>query len=331
MSTLQGIITALAMNSVSKQLFAAEPFYVAADDPRSPVTPDDETFLLLDQFFLPEFFDLVLDEAIFLLGSDGQTYQLFDEYQQINEFEQFFLSRTLTDADLNLAGKLDNLPAITMSIDAPQDPVTSNYEYIFQGDDWLIGSAFDDVILGMSGNDLAQGNAGNDLIYGNQQNDVIYGNAGHDVLYAGQDFDQVFGGGDNDVIYGNFQDDLLHGNAGDDVLYGGQDQDQIFGDGGNDVLNGNTGHDALYGGDGSDQFRFANNSGNDTIVDFQDGADLIAISSNVNGSGIASAGAALAASSQSGDSVIVDLGAGNNITIAGFNIANLDESDFLIF
>jgi Ca2+-binding RTX toxin-like protein len=60
--------------------------------------------------------------------------------------------------------------------------------------------------------------------------------------------------------------DLLLGNAGNDTLGGFA---------GNDTLNGGTGNDYLIGGWGADTFVFEAKPGNDTIEDFQSGADKI--------------------------------------------------------
>jgi len=90
----------------------------------------------------------------------------------------------------------------------------------------------------------------------------------------------------NDVMNGLEGDDFLFGLSGDDVLRGGIGLDNLNGgrgndflDGGadNDFLNGGLGDDILQGGSGNDIFALSVNSGTDTILDFEDGADLLAL------------------------------------------------------
>jgi serralysin len=65
------------------------------------------------------------------------------------------------------------------------------------------------------------------------------------------------------------------GGSARDYLVGNHVSNQLKGNGGNDVINGLGGNDWLWGGAGSDEFRFFDNPGNDTIVDFLSGTDRI--------------------------------------------------------
>jgi serralysin len=65
------------------------------------------------------------------------------------------------------------------------------------------------------------------------------------------------------------------GGSARDYLVGNHVSNQLKGNGGNDVINGLGGNDWLWGGAGADEFRFFDNPGNDTIVDFLSGTDKI--------------------------------------------------------
>lgn len=113
-------------------------------------------------------------------------------------------------------------------------------------------------------NDLNNNVRGRDF-----SNDVINGQGGDDVLS---------GLSGNDLLRGGSGNDCLFGGTGHDTLIGGSGHDTLFGGDGNDFLNGGTGNDRLGGGFGCDTFVIAENSGTDTIVDFEVGTDRIALS-----------------------------------------------------
>ena len=89
-------------------------------------------------------------------------------------------------------------------------------------------------------------------------NDVINGQGGDD---------RIRGLSGNDWLRGGLGNDFLSGDAGHDILDGGA---------GNDWLDGGTGENFLRGGAGRDIFVLAQ-GGTQTIADFQDGSDLIAL------------------------------------------------------
>ncbi len=159
---------------------------------------------------------------------------------------------------------------------------------IFGGDglDIINGSQGNDVINGNTGDDILRGGQDNDLLRGGQDNDQLFGDLGNDTLFGDVGNDEIFGGDNIDIINGNTGDDVINGNEGDDILRGGQDNDllrggqgndQLLGDLGNDTLLGDLGNDTLIGGDGSDRFVLFPTFGSDTILDFQDGLDLLAL------------------------------------------------------
>lgn len=122
----------------------------------------------------------------------------------------------------------------------------------------------------------------------------------------------------NDTIYGGEIENQIDGGAGNDLL---------FGFGGNDRLIGGSGNDELFGGTGSDIFAFSNNSGVDVIYDFEDGLETIDFS---NLTSINNYNDVLAAATQVGDNVVIDLGSNSSVEIQLVDLATqLDSSDFV--
>lgn len=176
------------------------------------------------------------------------------------------------------------------------------------GNDLLDGGTGDDVINGGSGIDtvdytdwtkkvtvnlltgVAKGDGTDQLIsienvLGSDYNDNIVGNRLDNVLH---------GNDGNDRLVGYTGDDELHGGDGRDYLNGSSGQDQLFGDDGNDILRGGKGSDEITGGFGndvlyggelgrndqtSDTFIFNAGDGQDVIVDFELGLDLLLLDS----------------------------------------------------
>ncbi len=224
------------------------------------------------------------------------------------------------------------------------------------GDDFLQGNTGNDFLQGNQGNDTVRGGQGDDIVRGGKDNDVLFGGKGNDTIAGGDGSDTIFGGiagftgADNDSIVGRLGADLIQGNSGndflrgnqgddtvrggqgDDTVRGGQDNDVLFGGKGNDDVLGGKGNDVLFGGPDFDTFIFGDSSGQDVIGDFELNVDLIAIASNVNGSGILSEADALAqiTTDAVGDAVF-DLGGGNTVTLAGVDPSTISEADLLIF
>ncbi|NEO53419.1 MAG: DUF4347 domain-containing protein [Okeania sp. SIO3B5] len=135
-----------------------------------------------------------------------------------------------------------------------------------QGDDSINGGSGADVISGNQGFDSIDGNVNNDKIYGGKDNDIILGNGGNDLL---------LGERDNDSLEGEDGNDSLFGGKGGDYLNGGTGSDRLSGDLGDDTLVGSKGDNTLIGGRGEDVFQLKVDTGNNTILDFEDGIDLI--------------------------------------------------------
>ena len=84
------------------------------------------------------------------------------------------------------------------------------------------------------------------------------------------------GKGDDDLDGGAGADDL-DGGKGIDAIDGGAGADLLDGGKGDDELNGGKGDDSLTGGAGQDDFELSD--GDDVILDFEDGTDVISVRS----------------------------------------------------
>jgi Ca2+-binding RTX toxin-like protein len=92
-------------------------------------------------------------------------------------------------------------------------------------------------------------------------------------------------GSSNITGTGNGLDNLIVGNSGNNLLKGLGGNDTLKGEAGNDTLIGGAGNDLLTGGEGADQFLFGSGAvftasafGVDSITDFTQGSDKIALS-----------------------------------------------------
>jgi Ca2+-binding RTX toxin-like protein len=216
------------------------------------------------------------------------------------------------------------------------------------GDDpWLAGQGGADSIYGGAGNDGIAGGDGNDpwlageggadSIYGGAGDDVIFGGAGDDPWLAGEDGnDFIMGGDGNDTVsggagddfnlYGDDGADFVYGGDGNDRLFGGGGNDQLFGDGGDDHLNGQAGADQLAGGNGRDQFFFSPGTGGDTVIDFQDGQDILVLA----GFGFTAAQVETRIGEDAAGNAYINLDNGDIITLLGVQAAYVNQSDFII-
>lgn len=87
--------------------------------------------------------------------------------------------------------------------------------------------------------------------------------------------DVVIGNGQSNYLDGGLGNDQISGNAGDDTLLGGEGNDTLYGGVGDDSLIGGVGDDYLSGGTGSDTYYFEQGWGNDTIDNYDAGANKI--------------------------------------------------------
>ncbi|HEY9752683.1 MAG TPA: hypothetical protein V6C46_07015, partial [Coleofasciculaceae cyanobacterium] len=111
---------------------------------------------------------------------------------------------------------------------------------------------------------------------------IFQGTAGDDNLSAADQPDLILVGTGDDRITAGGGTDIVYAGNGTDWINGGPDNDLMFGEAGNDLLVGDAGADTLVGGSGRDLFVLAPGSGPDTIADFEDGVDLLALSEGLS-------------------------------------------------
>ena len=115
---------------------------------------------------------------------------------------------------------------------------------------------------------------------------------------------------------------MLRGGAGDDIIYGGS---------GNDIIDGGAGNDTLFGGAGHDTFVFTGGGGQDVVMDFKRGDDVLQIARNINGLNINSAADVAARVIDVGGHAVIDLGNGDTVTLANVNAQDVHNNPNAFF
>ncbi|MGV3549561.1 M10 family metallopeptidase [Rhizobium sp.] len=147
--------------------------------------------------------------------------------------------------------------------------------------------------------------------------DTITGNAADNRLVGGKNSDKLYGHDGNDTLVGGQGRDYLSGDAGNDILYGRRDNDKLYG---------GPGDDTLYGGHGADTFIFKGDAGNDTIMDFRNGQDKIAIYTEAT----VDIAKIIAEAVQIDNDVLITISDIETVTLRNFSLAQLDSRDFLV-
>ncbi len=150
-----------------------------------------------------------------------------------------------------------------------------------------IGSEGSDVGIGTPGSDIVDAGGASDVVFETGGSNLIDTGSGNDfsMNVGGSGWDVVMGGSGNDSIIGP-RDGYLNarGGSGRDIIIGGNNTDYIFGDegddsligaGGDDYIVGGEGNDWLSGGTGDDTFVYGKDDGNDIILDFGVGNDVL--------------------------------------------------------
>ncbi len=178
--------------------------------------------------------------------------------------------------DMSLSAGGSNDPSINSEV--IWGSVASNVINMLDGNDTYFSGAGDDSIWGGDGDDVLNDYTGDSVLDGGAGNDTLRGDSGNDTLWGGSGNDHVHGGLDDDEVHGEDGDDQVVGSWGNDLLFGEAGNDSLYGELHNDTLDGGAGDDILNGGAGDDLYVIGTNSGNDRIVGFGDGADLVDLS-----------------------------------------------------
>lgn len=201
----------------------------------------------------------------------------------------------------------------------------------FSSIEGIIGTNFNDIIGGGNFGDTLAGGGGDDVLYGQGGGDTFFGNDGFDTVsyaLAGSgvymfysDLGNATGDAAGDREFSSIEQ--IVGSNFNDIIGTGDFADTIRAGAGNDLLFGQGGNDTLYGGAGADRFAYLGPGfGADRVMDFEDGQDRIDFS---RVAGVSFASLALA---QVAEGVLVTLGS-DSILLAGQNLANINQSDFL--
>jgi Domain of unknown function (DUF4347)/FG-GAP-like repeat/RTX calcium-binding nonapeptide repeat (4 copies)/Calx-beta domain len=170
----------------------------------------------------------------------------------------------------NTGAALDSkIQAVTLPVGIATPVVTGDAD---------LGSNSPQAILGTNGDDILTGDSANNVLMGMRGNDSLDGGTGNDTLFGGKGSDTLLGSSGDDALFGNRGADNLNGDDGNDILFGGK---------GDDLLTGGLGNDSLTAGKGIDRFLLSNDSGIDTITDFEDGKDLLILGNKVTFSQLA--------------------------------------------
>lgn len=231
-------------------------------------------------------------------GSQNQMFQFGVNVPVLGGDDIFFADPFLLEGSVFLAS--------TVQTGLPE------FEGVFgRQSDSIRGDGKANLIFAGNGNDTVVGLGGADSIDGGGGKDLLIGNGGKDMLRGGGGKDTLEGGGGKDHLEGGRGKDEINGAGGRDTLKGDGGRDFLDGGGGRDLLEGGRGRDDLTGGRGVDTFLFSTGSGKDTITDFQQGTDLIAIESGAEGFD---------------DLLISQLGANVQITFSNVTIIVADAS-----
>ncbi len=144
-------------------------------------------------------------------------------------------------------------------------------------------------------------------------NDSVVGANVAEILQGFTGVDNIFGGGGIDFINGNQGDDTVNGGDGFDIVRGGRDNDLILGEAGDDWLSGDRGSDTLTGGLGADIFHTFSQAGLDRVTDFNRAqGDRVMVDPGTQYT-----------VAQSGADVVIDMGGGNQMVLAGVQMSAL--------
>lgn len=183
-----------------------------------------------------------------------------------------------------------------------------------QASDVIVGDGLANLLGGINGSDTMDGAGGIDTVT------YFYDRSGVSVDLGAGTASDGFGGIDT---LSNFEN-----------VDGSRFADTIVGDSLDNVLNGADGNDTLTGGGGADTFVFGApvgnfiGSGDDAITDFAPGAGTDVI--DVQAYNVASFAGLMALTTDVGGNAVIQLDAGNSITINGVLKSQLQAGDFIL-
>ena len=193
----------------------------------------------------------------------------------------------------------------------------------YGGNDILIGGAGSDSLQGGDGNDTIHVDETDSWFSGDDGIDTVVYEGTSNIQYALDQgsFENATLGSGNDTIWATDGDNILNMGAGDDVAYGYDGNDIFNGGAGDDLL--------VLSGTGSDTVKYVSGNDIDRVQSFQaSGSTTSNHTIEVDVDGVADFDDLLALASQSGDDTLVDFGGGDQLIIEDVQVANLDRDAF---
>ena len=203
--------------------------------------------------------------------------------------------QTYLDGDPGTAQFADTLNLSASSWKAIVSGLETAWVALASNDDYVVYSAIGDNLPDFRSNQT-----------GTNSDDTLVATAAHANLS---------GGNGNDILVGTSVGSQLDGGAGSDLLLGSTGSDKLTGGGGDDIM---------WGGQGSDTFKFAPNFGQDTVLDFHSGEDVIELDHTIFADFID----LIAHTTDHGHDLIINAGSGNTITLKDMTTSVLHASDF---
>lgn len=284
------------------------------------------------------------DKVVVTAGSTYRAAQVgLDTVVSLNTGEQVTLAGVKLTA--LKAGWIETATvAKTTVVSSPPEAVLEPAPTPVVAGKTLVGSSMNNTLTGGAGNDRLDGRGGADTLTGGAGDDVyiVPNSLSKIVEKAGEGVDTVVAKGDftlganvenlsinteagnhwsgtgnelNNVLTGNAGNNKLSGMAGNDTINGGQGNDALLGGLGNDRLVGEQGADTLTGGAGADVFVMGRGYGLDRIADF----------SFADGDRLKLTGVTSFSAKQVGADTVVDLGGGDQITLANVTMTTLHD------
>ncbi len=130
----------------------------------------------------------------------------------------------------------------------------------------------------------------------------------------------VVGSGTATLTGGTGTCDLLYGGSGPTTLNAGTGNDYLFGGSGPTTFVDNTGNNYMHGGIGANTYQFTeNNSGHDTVANFNVSTDQVQIAPNLDSNGITTAAQLITGATVSNGNTILHLSSKDDITLLGIS------------
>ena len=188
--------------------------------------------------------------------------------------------------------------------------------------DYLVGT--DAILVDLETGEATGGFADGDVLISIES---LFGGKGDDTLRALEAGSRLNGAGGDDIVTGRSGDDFLAGGNGNDVVTGGSGDDLMNGNRGDDTLDGGAGDDTLRGSTGADTFVFSAGAGDDIVLDFRSN-DMLDLSATTTD--FTSLADVQAAATETEAGLLIDLGGGDSVLLAGATLASL-VNDNLVF